>query len=314
MNLSYPSASVARRIATLAFLALPVLQASAAVIIQTANDGSNNNWNLDTIWGGATPTSGNTYVTGTGFAAAGATNLGVSVTGRIRDIGGTPFAGDSLTIVSGSELLLKNQATTSTANIILNGGVIRFAPDGNSAATLAGNLNVAAESYLGTNIGVIATFTVASALTGNSILHVSAGSPNTTNLSSTISFTGDLSGFTGTLNLGGGTRTGGAKDATLDFGQDYFLPSVTLRMGEFASADFLNLDQNLTFGSFSFASTSLAAGTYSAETLNGLFGNGSQFIGGGSLSVVPEPSAAALLVGAGCGLVVLGRRRRRAVV
>ncbi len=162
---------------------------------------------------------------------------------------------------------------------------------------------------------MIATFTVASALTGNSILHVAAGSPNTTNLSSTISFTGDLSGFTGTFNLGGGTRTGGAKDATLDFGQDYFLPGVTLRMGEFASFDFLNLDQDLTFGSFSFASTSLTAGTYSAETLNGLFGNGSQFIDlGGTLTVVPEPSAAALLAGAGCVLAVLGRRRRRAVV
>ena len=317
MNLSYPSASVARRIATLAFLALPVLSASAAVIIQTSNDASNNSWNSDAIWGGAVPSSGNDYVTAGGFAAAGATNLGASVTGRIRDIGGTTFAGNSLTIASSTELLLKNQATTSTANIILNGGVLRFAPDGGNSATLAGTLNVAAESYLGTNIGVAATFTVASALTGNSILHVAAGSGNTTNLSSTISFTGDLSGFTGTFNLGGGTRTGGAKDATLDFGQDYFLPGVALVMGQTASADFLNLDQNLTFGSFSFASTALPAGTYSAANLNTLFGNGGQFIdlaGTHTLTVVPEPSAAALLAGAGCGLAALGRRRRRATV
>ena len=315
MNLSYPSASVARRIATLAFLALPVLSASAAVIIQTSNDASNNSWNSDAIWGGAVPSSGNDYVTAGGFAAAGATNLGASVTGRIRDIGGTTFAGNSLTIASSTELLLKNQATTSTANIILNGGVLRFAPDGGNSASLAGTLNVAAESYLGTNIGVAATFTVASALTGNSILHVAAGSGNTTNLSSTISFTGDLSGFTGTFNLGGGTRTGGAKDATLDFGQDYFLPGAGLVMGGFASADFLNLDQDLTFGSFSFASTSLTAGTYSAETLNGLFGNGSQFIDlGGTLTVIPEPGAAALLAGAGCALVALTRRRQRPTV
>lgn len=316
MNPSCPPASVARRIATLAFLALPVLHASAAVIVQTANDGTNGNWNTRAIWGtpAATPTAGNDYVTGTGFAAAGATNLGVSVTGRIRDTGVAPFAGDSLTIVSGSELLLKNLSTTSTANIILNGGVIRYAPTGGNAATLAGNLDVAAESYLGTNNGVVTTFTVAAALTGNSILHVAAGAGDASNLSSTISFTGDLSGFTGTFNLGGGTRTGGAKDATLDFGQDYVLPSVSLRMGETASADFLNLDQNLTFGSFSFASTALPAGTYSAAALNGLFGNGSQFIdlaGTHTFTVVPEPSAAALLAGVGCCLVVLGRRRRR---
>jgi hypothetical protein len=320
MNMSYPPASVARSIASLAFIAIPVLHASAAVIVQTVNDGTNGNWNTRAIWGtpAATPTAGNDYVTGTGFAAAGATNLGVSVTGRIRDTGVAPFAGNSLTIVSGSELLLKNLANaTSTANIILNGGVIRYAPTGGSAATLAGNLNVAAESWLGTNNGVVTTFTVASAITGNSILHIAAGSGDSSNLSSTISFTGDLSGFTGTFNLGGGTRTGGAKDATLDFGQDYFLPGVALVMGQTASADFLNLDQNLTFGSFSFASTALPAGTYSAANLNTLFGNGGQFIdlaGTHTLTVVPEPSAAALLAGAGCGLAALGRRRRRATV
>ncbi len=309
-----------RRIATLAILALPVVPASAAVIVQTVNDGTNGNWNTRAIWGGpaATPTAGNDYVTGTGFAAAGATNLGVSVTGRIRDTGVAPFAGNSLTIVSGSELLLKNVSNaTSSANIVLNGGVIRYAPTGGNAATLAGNLNVAAESYLGTNNGVVTTFTVAATLTGNSILHIAAGSGDASNLSSTISFTGNLSGFNGTFNLGGGTRTGGAKDATLDFGQDYFLPNVALVMGGTASADFLNLDQNLTFGSFSFASTVLSPGTYSAADLNTLFGNGGQFLdlaGTHTLTVVPEPGASTLLAGAGCGLAFLGRRRRRVTI
>lgn len=292
----------------------------AATIIQTVNDGANSDWNTHALWGSPTaavPTAGNDYVTsatGTGAGASAATGLGSSVTMRVRDTGVAAFAGDSLAIVAGTEILLKNNATTSTGNIILNGGTIRYAPSSGTLATLAGTLNVASTSYLGLAGTVSETFTVNSTLTGGSLLHLAAGNTaNGTQISGlVIAFGGDLSAFTGTLDLGGGTTTTGAQAATLDFNQDYNLSAVSLIMGQSASADLLNLDQNLTFGSFTFNASSLGAGTYTAGDLNGLFGNGSQFVdGGGTLTIaaVPEPGTLAMLAG-GLGMLGIFRRRK----
>jgi hypothetical protein len=289
--------------------------AGASTVVQTVNDSTTSDWNLHAIWGSpaAVAAAGNDYVTSTSAsgAASSSTGLGVSVSARVRDTGVNPFAGNSLTIVSGTELLLKNNATTTTGNITLNGGVVRYAPSGGSQATLAGTLNVAAESYLGLAGTVNETLTVNSALTGSGTLHVAAGNTaNATQAALTVSFGGDLAGFTGIFSLGGGTSTTGSLNAILDFNQNYSLPSAGLTMGQSASADVLNLDQNIGFGSFTFGATKLGAGTYTASDLNGLFGNGSQFTGTGTLTIlVPEPSALAVLA-TGFGLLVARWRRQ----
>ena len=285
---------------------------NAATITQTVNDTVNSDWNTHALWGSpaAVPTAGNNYLTANLGGAASSTGLGSSVTTRVRDTGVNPFAGDSLTISSSTELLLKNNNTTTTGNVILNGGTVRFAPSGGTLATLAGTLNVAADSYLGLAGSVNQTFTVNSAITGSGVLHLAAGNTaSTVQPILTLALGGDLSGFNGVLNLGGGTSTSGSINATLDFNLNYTLPFVAFVMGQSASADVVNLDQNVTFGSFTFGSTSLAAGTYTATDLNGLVGNGSQFIdGGGTLTVVPEPSTFAMLT---AGLTLLAIRRRR---
>jgi hypothetical protein len=289
--------------------------AQGAIITQTVNassDASFPSWN-SALWGtpAAAPTSGNTYVTAGGFFAATPNNLGTSVTGRVRD-NGTTFLGDSLTVVSGTEILLKSiSGGTSTANLILDGGAIRYSPNSAGSTTLAGNLDVLSESYLGVAQTSNSTLLVTSTVTGDSLLHLSAGG-NTTGGAPvmTLSFAGDLSGFTGTFDIGGGTgNTGGATSVVLrlDFNQDYNLSMVDFLMGTHGTNDQLNLDQNITVGSFTFGTTSLTAGDYTAADLNTQFGTGSQFLGEGILTVVPEPSA--VLFG-GLGALAFLRRRR----
>ncbi len=262
------------------------------------------------------PAAGNSYFTTSGLITANSTSLNnISVTGRIRD-DGKVFGGDQLTINAGTELLLKGTGTyTSTGNVVLNGGMIRLSPDLSTTTTFAGTLHVAAESYVGVVRLSDTLLDFSSTITGSSVLHISAATGNSVNTANpvlTIAFSGDLSGFTGSFNLGGGSF-GVNRVAVLDFNQNYNLPSTSFIMGASGTTDILNLDQNVAFGSFSFGSTVLGAGTYSVAALNGLFGTGSQFTGTGSLTVVPEPGTSAALMGTSGLLAALALRRRRRV-
>ncbi len=300
---------------TLTASSLFLSSAHAANITQTTNaSAAQGSWNNATVWGGSAPTNGNNYFTATGLTASSSTSLNsISVTGRIRD-NGTVFGGDLLTINAGTELLLKGAGTyTSNGNVVLNGGMIRLSPDSSTTTTFAGTLHVAADSHVGVVRITNTSLDFTSTITGSNVLNIAAATGNATSGAGSIlgiSFSGDLSGFTGTLKLGGGSF-GIERVAVLDFNQDYFLPQTTLIMGASGTNDKLNLDQNLTFGSFSFGATALGAGTYDSATLNGLFGTGSQFTGLGSLTVVPEPGTYASLMGAASLLAVLGFRRRQ---
>lgn len=286
---------------TAGLLAPPTVH--AATITQTANDGGVG-WNSATLWGGSAPASGNDYVTASGLAASSATALGAStnVTGRVRMIAGqTSFGGDSISVSAGTEILGKD-AGTYTANVILNGGILRWSPNAGANATMAGTINVAANSVLGSVQSNASIFTISSTITGSSTLRLATG----TGTNQTITFDDgaglSLNEFAGTLDIGGGgTR------AIVDFNQAYNMGLAGITMGNHLTADILNLDASITVESFSFGGNSLAAGTYSTTDLNGSFGTGSQFTGTGNLIVIPEPSAA--LIG-GLGLLALLRRRR----
>lgn len=297
----------------IAALTLPVVGYSDTINQTVSNPSSSTqpSWN-SAIWGtpAAAPTSGNSYVTVAGGFSAANTQLGVSVTGRVRE-DGEAFAGDSITVSPNTEILFKGIGNTSTGNVILNGGVLRYSPNNpGGVGTLAGTLDITAESYLGIAQQNTSSFDVNSTLTGSSLLHlaagISTGSPGALN----IVFGGDLSGYNGTFDLGGGT--GSFTTATLGFGQAYAL-SAGLMMGQYATADILNLDYNLSVTSFTFGANSLADGTYSVSQLNSLYGSGSQFTGTGSLTVgvVPEPGTMALASLAGGVALLLGRRQKR---
>jgi hypothetical protein len=293
-------------------LALPLCGYSQ--IVQTVNSaGATTEWN-DSIWGPgpAAPTSGNDYQTASGLMSSSDTKLGVTVTGRVRAYGAAnsaspTFAGDSLELVSDTELLLKDQNETYLVSLILNGGVARWAPNSPGGdATLAGSINVVADSYLGIAQTAASVLTVNSTITGSSLLHLAAGDGSL----NTLRFNGDLSGFTGTFDIGGGTSSGGPRPVTVDFDQDYTL-SIDLLMGDYSTPDILNLDQDLTFNSLRFNGVYLGAGTYSAAALNALAGDGTQFVdNGGSLTLaVPEPGTMALLA---TGMMLLfGLRQKR---
>lgn len=289
---------------TTGLLALPA--AHAATITQTVND-AGAGWN-SALWGpptAAAPTSGNAYVTASGLATSAATELGTAnVTGRVRAITGQgTFAGDSLQIGSNTELLIKNTGTYN-ANIILNGGIIRYSPNTGLGgdATLAGTINVAANSVLGAVQTATQAFTISSTVTGSSTLRLAAGTATNQTLTFDDGSGTSLNGFDGIFDIGGGgTRV------TVDFNQAYNMTLAGILMGNYATADVLNLDANISAESFKFgANPTLAAGTYTTTALNTAFGNGSQFTGTGTLTVIPEPSAALL-----CGLGLLGLLRRR---
>jgi hypothetical protein len=90
----------------------------------------------------------------------------------------------------------------------------------------------------------------------------------------------------------------------LDFGSDVdFGGNLAID-----SDSFLNIDQSITIArdALTFDGSVIAAGIYSGTDLTNL---GAGFIdGGGTLTVLPEPSSIALL-GFGCAIALFRRRR-----
>ena len=275
--------------------------AQAAMITQTVNDTTSTTWSTDAVpWGGTKAVAGNTYVTAGGFVTATDDGLALLISGVIRDTGSI-FGGDSITIVSGTELLMKGgNASTTTGNIILNGGGIRYGPNGTNPGfkvTLAGTMNVTSGGGV-IGFGGNNTVTNTCTLTGSGTLSLRAASGSTVPI--TNIFAGTLSGFSGTLQIGFtplATTGGGAGNLTVAFGQAYTLSSASIVMDNnvnngslIASTDILNLGFALTVKTFQFGATTLAAGTYTVTQLNGLVGNGSQFTGTGSLTTLSGPA------------------------
>jgi alpha-galactosidase len=245
-------------------------------IYQTANDTSSDTWSTDGApWGGTAPSAGNDYFTVAGVSgtASQSSGFGANYSSRLRDTGSI-FGGDSLTIVADTEVLLKGGAgSVTTGDLILNGGIIALGNGTTITVNLAGNLAVPTTGILGA--GSANTVNVDSTLTGSGTL--SLRSSDTT---PTLRFSGDLSGFNGTFQIGGGN----AGYVTVVFNQDYNL-SAAITMGTLGGTlDVLNLSHALTVNSFQFGATILSAATYTVAQLNGLVGNGSQFTGTGTLT------------------------------
>lgn len=288
VRLSLKEVPVAAALAPLMFLPM----AHPEPIVQNvASNGTTTEWN-DAIWGGAAPTSGNTYQSATGLNAANPSKLAAGspndLTGRVRAYAGSngspTFAGDSITIIGSTELLVKD-AGTYNATVILDGGFLRFSPNGGANATMTGAIQVASDSVLGVVQSGASRFTIASTLTGSSTLRLAAGDGSANTIVFDDGAGTSLDGFTGTLDIGGGGAL-----VTVGFNQDYNLPAVDLRMGGSGTADRLDLSHDLTFRSFTFGGASLAPGTYPAGALNLTIGSGSQFLdNGGSLTVLEAP-------------------------
>ena len=269
-------------------LAMP-LYGYSDTIFQVVSGGFGSDWNDSSIWDGDAPTNGNNYVTVEGLGTTDETHLGVSVSSRVRN-NATTFAGDSITIAANTEVLIKANGIVS-GNVVLDGGVLRssFQPSANNTQT--GTLHIASDSWIGVDDNDSPSLEIASSLTGSGVvLHIASGRDSgTSNSFDIIRFSGDLSGFSGTFIVGGGTGAGGDPgDPMLDFTRDYDLPDLDVVMGGYTNEpQGVMLDHAIKVRTFTYGTNVLFAGTvYTAADLNTLFGTATnQFSGSGTLEV-----------------------------
>lgn len=302
---------------------------AAPITMVQSNNTSGQSWLTTSAWSNnQAPSVGNSYfMTGTTFTVRTPQSGSPSHT----------FGGDSLTVnnarllfatLGGSDIIINNLT-------LMNGGMMSNGTT--SLQVLQGTLAIDGSAFVRLHTN--------GAESGRNITINSqiSGSGNVGLLQKgTLSLTGAGNTFAGTWTVGGtdvtipdGTYSNSASlISTLDassvgslgvnsnvtlniwsrFDVDYdwtTAGALTLASnGGNASAIIMTLDQNITVGSLSIAGSLLDAGTYDYSALSNA-GFGDYFTNnGGSITVVPEPSAIALLA-AGSMSIVIWRRRLR---
>ncbi len=234
---------------------------------QSVDDGG---WN-DAIWGtpASPPTAGVDYVT----AVLGGTNrVRASIAGDPDAGGSTMFAGHTLRIVTGTELLLLQQdRQRATADLRLEGGRIRSAPigGGTGRSRLAGTLAVDADSEL--DVAADAPdLIVSSSLTGVSTLRLALEGGWMPDRSVLLS--GDADAFQGRLLVADETR--------VEFQNDIRTPGGEIELEHSAV---LSLRTELAVGRFVVDGYALPTGSYTGSELDDVVlpaagvGNGANF-------------------------------------
>lgn len=312
---------------------LPV--ANAATIDQIINPASTVGWNDGAVWG-SIPTAGNSYRSVSGFAPVSpvytVNGITWSHSGSVRDVNdstttrglSSTFLGDNILLSAETRLLGKGTGgSTQTVNLVFDGGFYHQAPSPPPAgtdpsSTLAGTVSFGSSNIgaLGMNAGSngLFTWTITSSVFGGpgDTLQLIIG--NDASRLNFLIFSGDLSGFSGTLYMGVSdamtapgssfSLTSDALNATVQL--DYTTPNFLFDLGS----------DNITVGALSLGSGTgtLVAGNmvYDATMLNDLAG-GSFFTGTGTITVVPEPGTLALgAVGLLVTVSLLRHRRRNA--
>ncbi len=247
----------------------------------------------------AIPSAGNDYVSGTGFTASASTGFGTNFTGTLRSNGSRTFTGDSLTLVGGTRFQMSAGVAT-VGNLILDGATIATSGSG---AGFSGGMTINSSSYFGSGSTHLTTITSTIAGSGTLYLRSSDATPTLTFGGATTAF----DGFTGTLDIGWLDNEGAVGRLLVDFNDAYNIANIVMNTGVGYTPDILNFDAAVSVDSFTFGANSLAAGTYSPAQLDAEVGTSGRFTGGGSLTVIPEPSAALL---GGIGALLVLRRRR----
>ena len=306
-------------------LLLTLLCANArATDILEVNGQGNNDANSSGVWGG-TPSGGNNYIMTLGAGSGTGSMFGLTgINGRVRfSNANETFTGGSLTVSPLTEVLLKGQAQNGSvfdsANFIMNGGVIRWGPNGalgTSTNVLQGTMNVTANSYL-VSARVIALetaryFDINATITGSGGLTLLSGNQADLTSSTTNAFfvfNGNLSAYNGTLTLGNGTLAGEYLDLNPS---STSMAGVTIDLASTDATTTLQLDSALTVAGLTIGSNVIGPGTYDAGALNAL-GDGGNFTGAGSLTIapVPEPSTLAMMGSGLLGLIAVWKRSKQ---
>jgi hypothetical protein len=289
MKSKIPSLAVKVAAASVAFTVASSLH--AALITQVTHDGE---WITPSTWSNtAAPTSGNTYITSASAIGGGSTKV------LRTPFGSATFGGDSLTVVSSTELITKGNDNSdfTIGSLILNGGQLRMA-DGNRTHIVSGGLNVLSNSSISNPGG--RTLQLNSILSGSANLTLTGNNAT----GAVIVLNGASSSFSGSFL--------GTNRAIVDFNQSYNFASLNLLAT--ANQSQLRLDTNLSFQSVTFGATTLAAGTYTGAALKSSYASfiTTDSLDGSTLTVVPEPGTTAVIIGAALVGVIFMRRRQTA--
>lgn len=266
----------------------------AAEIVQSRTAPDTTDWNDPSNWGGHAVEAGNVYVTAPTEVLQNLFSLNGEEwksAGRMRTnrLGSSTFEGDALHLSAGTMLLCKvENSGVSTANIVLDGGLIIHAGSGSSngeSGTLAGTIafGKTRRATIAVHAAGRFTFTVASSIRGGpeDVLQlVMYGSKSINHLD----LTGDLGGFSGTLVVA-------VADEGVGAGSSFSIQSSAPRAKivlETSSPNFLyNLVTDVNFGALVVGGKTLAPGRYGYAELDALApGAFNDF--GGSI-VVGEP-------------------------
>lgn len=336
-------------IRTIAFAAatlssLATLPAETILQSSGAYNPSTSTWNTPAVWvGNTTVVNTNDYQTvadpsrypsgtayGTDFVTATTTGESKSWSyyAQVRDFGsaGVPsgnlaFDGNSLIVSSGTRFLSKNRNYTTTANWVLqDNSYLHLSPGGtnaqttNGTGTFAGTISVTGNTLIGfeTTSARAQGFIVSADISGSGLLTLTGKGGD----AATMSLTGNLDQFTGTflVTSSTGNSTQAKTSTPITFSIASSASFATLQLNY--TSPFFRYD--LSTGDVSFSSLILGvgdtaevlgAGTYDADFLNGHTGNANLFSGIGTITVVPEPSTAAL--GAFAAIVMFAAYRRQ---
>lgn len=284
-------------------IALLGAREASAQISLTVDDLS---W-LDAVWDSpaVAPTSGNQYQT----AQVGTNRVRTSPALQTGG-GNSDFPGDSLLVVSGTQLLVKQEGTQTASiksgngDLGLDGGSILFDPDtvGSSPTLDVNQFGIGPSGgtiEMAAYVGTYPYTTIDGTLTGPGDLSIGTSSATSTD-DANITIT-DIAGYTGDITVYGAHG--------LDFNADYHFPGTL-------TVDFLGrfyVDQHYTFnqgGLILPQNDVVEPGYYDAQAFNLRVGDYGYAFPGGSVTVLPEPGSAVLLLIALAGLLP-GRWRRQ---
>ena len=266
--------------------------ADNAVALLKSNNGLEN-WASPAVWSnGEAPSGGNAYFANGAFAATLRTPSEVA-----------NFAGDSLELFNGAQLLIQGPGVDVSNLILKSGNIVHAGADG-STTRIGGNAITVLEP---SNIFFTETggpiLEIASSITGDQQLTLSLTSPfrgaSLEGGTAAVSLLGDNSEFAGgwevdrvTLIAGSSNSLGRSDvtliDGTLDPDANLNLPEQKLTL--VGGAIKLVLDQDMAFGAVSVGDLfDFPEGTYTADDLIGLgFTEDNVVDGGGTLVVGGE--------------------------